>query len=155
MSSKKKRNKPYRIKSFSGSAKLKKWSWRVALTFSPVIAILDQLEQEGTVDVNAEGDAIFLDPTDGLWHDSFVAIMGMADFYEFHERRSGRILDVSPLSQLANKLKCGTQILTIDTQAARACLSRIHAETLEMTVDYIDELVQDFQIMGELQKTIP
>ena len=52
------------------------------------------------------------------------------------------------------RLKYGMPITSVNTQAARACLSRMRAETIEMTADYAKQLIKDFQIMEELQKVV-
>jgi hypothetical protein len=152
MAATKKRNKPYRAKPLGDNIKLKMQPWKVKAVFDPLIAIIDQLEQDGTIDTTTSGQAVFRDHNDGVWYDSPVAIMGVVDAYEIHERRVGRILHLEPLRQLANKLKYAAPVFAVDTQAARVCLSRMRAETIEMTVGYARDLIKDFQIMEELQR---
>lgn len=144
--------KAYRQKCGGGNLKLKTEPWKVAAIFNPLTAILDQLEQDGTKDVAGNGTAIFKDHNDGCWYDSEVAIMGVVEAYEIHERRSGRLIDLGPLRQIANKLKYDMPIFAGDTAAARACLARMKAETLEMTANYAKQLVADFQIKEAIEK---
>ncbi|WP_211475085.1 hypothetical protein [Collimonas humicola] len=152
MSATKKRSKPYRAKPLGDNIKLKMQPWKVKAVFDPLLAILDQLEQDGTIDTTTRGQAVFRDHNDGVWYDSPVAIMGVVDAYEIHERRTGRLLGLEPLRQLANKLRYAAPVFSADTLAARACLTRMRAETIEMTAGYARDLIKDFQIMEELQK---
>jgi hypothetical protein len=147
--------KPHRQKWNGAGVKLKTEPWKVAAIFNPLTAILDQLEQDGTIDIAGNGTAIFKDHNDGCWYDSSVAIMGVVEAYEIHERRTGRVLDLGPLRQIANKLKYDMPITSDDTAAARACLVRMKAETVEMTSGYAKQLIVDFQIMEEMQKAAP
>ncbi|OGB23334.1 MAG: hypothetical protein A3I66_01325 [Burkholderiales bacterium RIFCSPLOWO2_02_FULL_57_36] len=148
MAGTKKRNKRY-VPRLADEVKLKAQPWKVAAVFNPLIAILDQLEQHGTIDETTSGQAIFKN-VDGEWFDSTAAILGVVEAYEIHETRTGRLLGLDPLRQLANKLQYGMSIFANETEACRACLSRMKAETIEMTAGYARDLIKDFQIKEEL-----
>lgn len=154
MTAKKKRCKAYKPRNLGESIKLKMQPWKVAAVFDPLIAILDQLENEGTIDTTLSGTAIFKDHGDGAWYDSSVAIMGVVEAYEIHEIRIGCNLELAELRKLANKLQYGMPISSDDTKAARACLARMKVSTIEMTAGYARDLIKDFQIKEELQKEI-
>ncbi|MFJ2989971.1 hypothetical protein ACIPF8_19060 [Collimonas sp. NPDC087041] len=154
MTATKKRNKPYRAKSLGENIKLKMQPWKVNAVFGPLLAIIDQLEQDGTIDTTARGQAVYCDRSDGVWYDSSIAIMGVVEAYEIHERRTGCVLTLDPLRQLANKLKYAAPVFPADTLAVRECLSRMRTETIEMTAGYARDLIKDFQIMEELQKVV-
>jgi hypothetical protein len=149
---KKPRHKPHQARWNGDGIKLKAQPWKVAAVFNPLEAILDQLEQQGTIDATPAVVAIFKDAIDGHWYESSVALMGVVDAYEIHERRTGRKIDLAALAQLANKLKYDMPIFSDDTQACRACLARMKAETVQMTAGYAKQLITDFQLMEELQK---
>jgi len=151
MTAQKKRNKAYRPKP-PGEQLLKTQPWKVAAVFNPLIAILDQLEQDGTIDTATDGQPIFKDHNDGHWYDTAVAVMGVVDAYAMHEARRGINLGLPALRQLANKLSYGMPIFDTDTYACRECLKRMKAETMNMTADYARELIVDFQIKEELMK---
>lgn len=153
MAGAKKRSKPYRARWSPANAKLKTMPWRVSAVFNPMLAIIDQLEEHGTIDVAGSGQPVFK-YTDGDWYDSPAAIMGFVEAYEIHEVRSDRTINLEPLRQLANKLKYSMPIFPSDTAAARDSLARCKAETLEMTAGYADQLVTDFKIKDELQKEV-
>jgi hypothetical protein len=152
--SKKPRHKAYRPKLVGENIKLKMQPWKVRAVFQPLEAILDQLEQQGTVDATPAGVAIFRDAVDGHWYESCEAITGVAEAYEIHEIKTGRQLNLVPLRQLANKLKYSMPIFSADTEACRACLSRMRAETIEMTAGYARDLIKDFQIKEQLEKVV-
>lgn len=151
--SKKSRRGAVRRKSWNaGGVLLKSEPWKIHAVFNPLEAIIDQLEQDETIDVTPGGVAIFQDRKDGCWYDSVVAIMGVVEAYELHEVRNNRVINLEPLRQLANKLKYGMSIFSSDTEAVRACLKRMRVETMQMTADYAKQLIQDIQIKEELEK---
>lgn len=150
--SKKRIKKPHRRTWNAGGVLLKSEPWKIHAVFAPLESIIDQLEQDETIDVTPGGVAIFQDRKDGCWYDSVVAIMGVVDAYELHEVRNKRVINLDPLRQLANKLKYGMSIFPSDTEAVRACLKRMRVETMQMTADYAKQLIQDIQIKEELQK---
>lgn len=150
MAAQKKRNKKYRPKPQGDTIKLKMQPWKVRSVFQPLESILDQLEQHGTIDV-AGTQPVFRDQNDGHWYDTPAALLGVCDAYEIHETRTGRPLELQPLRQLANKLNAGMPIFASDTEACRACLTRMKAETIEMTAGYARDLIKDFQIKEGLE----
>ena len=152
MGQSRKPRKVYRPKWNVGTSKLRTQLWKVAAVFDPLTATLDQLERDGTIDVAGNGTAVFKDAVDGNWYDSHVAIMGVVEAYEIHERRQQRNLNLEPLRRIANMLKYGMPIGSADTVAARACLDRMRVETLDMTADYAKQLIKDFQIMEAMQE---
>jgi hypothetical protein len=148
----KKRSKAH-IPRTGENIKLKMQPWKVKAVFDPLYAIIDELEQDGTVNIESTtGNAIFKDPIEGQWHDMYAALMGVLDAYEIHEKRVGRVLAMEPLRQLADKLKNGDELYEEDTVAVRACLARMRAETLEMTAGYARDLVKDMQLQEEMLK---
>jgi hypothetical protein len=149
---KKPRHKPHLARWNGDGIKLRAQPWKVAAVFNPLEAILDQLEQHGTIDATPSGVAIFKDAIDGHWYESSVALMGVVDAYEIHERRTGRTIDLAALAQLANKLKYDMPIFSDDTRACRACLVRMKVETIQMTAGYAKQLIKDFQIKEEMEK---
>lgn len=145
------RDKIYRPGWTTASVKLKTQPWRVAAVFDPLYAMIDQLEQHGTIDVVGGGQAVFK-YMDGSWYDTHNAILGFIEAYEIHEARTGISLALEPLRQFANKLKYQMPVFQADTDAVRACLARCKAATNEMTAGYAQELLNDFAIKEELQK---
>lgn len=152
MAASKKPRKPHRKCWNAGGVLLKSEPWKVRAVFGPLEAILDQLEQHGTVDIAGNGAPIFKDQGEGEWYCTVTALHGVIEAYEIHERRHRRQLGLEPLRVLANKLKYGMPIFDSDTQACRAALQRMRAETLQMTSDYAKQLINDFRIKEELEK---
>lgn len=136
----------------NGGAKLKTQPWKLRSVFDPLESIIDQLEQEGTINTSDTGTPMFKDETDGHWYCSVSALNGVVEAYEIHEKRFGRNLNLEPLRQLSNKLQYGMLIFDSDTKAVRACLARMRLETMQMTSAYAKELVKDFQIKEALEK---
>ena len=130
---------------------LKSQPWKMKAVFGPLESILDQLEQNGTVDCATDGAPIFKDQNDGHWYCTVSALNGVIDAYEIHERRHGRLLNLGPLRKLSNKLKYGMPIFEGDTQECRACLQRMRLETMQMTAGYAKQLIKDFQIKEALE----
>ena len=148
----KKRSKGYRPGRIAGDTiKLKMQPWKVSAVMNPMIAIVDQLEQHGTIDVAGNGTAIFRDQGDGHWYDSAVAIAGVVEAYEIHERRHGVDLHLDGLRKLGKALEYSMPIDHHQTAAARVSLAHIRAATLEMTAGYARDLIKDFQIKEGLE----
>ena len=146
------RTKCYQPKWNGDGRKLRTMPWKVASVFGPMEAIIDQLEQDGTVDAIASGTPVFRDFEDVGLYDTCAAFGGVIDAYAIHEIRSGQPLDLSALRQLVSKLKYGTPIFESDTQAVRACLARMKAVTVQMTEAYADRLYRDYAIKNEIEK---
>jgi len=143
--------KPYRPKYTEANIKLKFQPWKVHAVFSPLESILEQLEDEGTIDV-AGANPVFQDHNDGCWYQSAPAIRGVVEAYQIHERRTGVPLDLEPLRVLANKIEYGMPIFEADTKACWECLARMRRETMEMTAAYARELINDYKILEALQE---
>lgn len=148
---KKPRNKAFRPRDPS-LIKLKMQPWKVAAVMNPLTAIIDQLEQQGTIDVAGADEPVFKDAVDGDWYHSPTAIMGVVEAYEIHERRTGLSLHLDGLRKLAKLLQYHMPINAKQTAAARESLRHIRAATLEMTAGYALSLVKDFQIMEAIQE---
>lgn len=132
------------------NALLKTQPWRIKALFDPLLAIVEQLEIEGTTDIQNDGTAVFKDVVDGYWYESYTAIMGVVDVFEIHEKRAGVMIDLEPLRRLALKLKNDVDILLCDTEDCRACFARMHSASLIMTVGYASELIKDTLIQEKM-----
>jgi hypothetical protein len=152
MAGNKKPRKQHQKRWNSGGVTLKTELHKVRAVFAPLEAILDQLEQNGTIDTAGDGMPIFKDRRDGRWYCTVTALNGVIEAYEIHERRHKRFLGLDPLRQLSNKLRYSMPIFESDTKAARECLMRMRMETVLMTADYAKQLIKDFQIKEALEK---
>lgn len=131
---------------------IKTQPWRLNAVFDPLLAIINQLEQNGTKDVANDGTAIFLDLGDGHWYDSSVAIIGVAEAYEIHEKRAGIKINLEPMRRLAKKLEYDMPIFASDTKDVRACFVRMRAASMNMTLAYARDLIRDTQIQEQIEK---
>ncbi|WP_353192131.1 hypothetical protein [Pandoraea pnomenusa] len=124
----------------------------MAATFDPVIAIIDELEQQGTVNVDEKGRAIVRNAADGQWYTACDSIMGIVDAFEIHQSRCGRAMPLEPLRLLVRKLDAGMPLFDTDTVPARAALATLKAEAMNMRADYARDLANTVSIQDKLQQ---
>ena len=134
-----------------GAVKLRTQPWRVAAVFSPLEAILRQIEETGTVTTDVQGMPIFKDANDGTWYATCPAIGGVIDAYATHEIRSGRPMPLESLRRFAKKLEYSSPLTDEDCDAVKRDLITLRRETMAMTVDYAASLVRTTQIKIELE----
>ncbi|WP_454751670.1 hypothetical protein [Cupriavidus necator] len=144
--------KKHRQKSNGGNVKLRCQGWKVDAVFSPLEAILRQIEWDGTVTTNAQGMPIFRDNNDGCWYATAPAIGGIIDAYQTHQLRSGREMPLDSLRQLANKLEYSSPLTEDDCAAVKRDVATLRRETMAMTIDYAASLVRTTQIKIELEQ---
>lgn len=139
----------------TGNPRMATQPWRSQSVFTPLERILDQLEQEGTVDVSAAhkmaGMPIYKE-TDGKWYSTVHAMQGVIEFFEIHASRKGLFLPLQPLILLAKKLEVDMPIFPKDTQDVRAALVILRRTANRMTADEAHELVNDIRISVEMDK---
>ncbi len=148
----KKREKKRYVPRDPANCLIKTQPWRLNAVFDPLLAIVDQLDQHGTIDVSGNGTPMFKDVVDGYWYDSAYAIMGVVDVYEIHEKRADVKIDMEPLRVIATKLRDDLEITTEDIKQVRACCDRMRTASMAMTVGYAAELIRDTQIQEAAQK---
>lgn len=147
-----KRKKQYRPRPVGG-VKLSTQPWRVVAVFGPLEAILQQIEQDGTVTTDKQGMPIFRDNNDGCWYATTPAIEGIIDAYQTHEHRSGRPMPLDSLRRLASKLEYASPLTLGDCAAVKRDLTVLRRETMSMTLDYAASLVRTTQIKIELERS--
>ncbi|WP_343499691.1 hypothetical protein [Achromobacter denitrificans] len=119
-------------------------------TLAPLESIIDQIERDGTVTVDARGLPIFHCVADGEWYASAPAIAGMADFFDMWATRHGSPFKAAALRQLANRLEASMPIdgpLMAALGAEIPALRRIGAG---LTQDDASDLLRQTQIQAEL-----
>lgn len=79
---KKKRNKPYKPR-----PQILPLLVRASLVFSPLQAIIDQLDADGTLTCSHQGVPVFRDLEDGQWYDTAAALAGVIEHLEMYETR--------------------------------------------------------------------
>lgn len=120
-------------------------------TLAPLEAIIDQIERDGTVTVDARGVPVFHCVADGEWYASAPAIAGMADFFDMWATRHGREFKATALRQLAKRLDVGMPIdgpLMAALHAEIPALRRIGAG---LTHDDATDLLQQTRILAEIE----
>ncbi|MGE8629494.1 hypothetical protein [Achromobacter denitrificans] len=119
-------------------------------TLAPLEAIIDQIQRDGTVTVDARGVPIFYCVADGEWYASAPAILGMADFFDMWATRHGREFKAVALRQLAKRLEVGMPVdapLLVALHAEIPTLRRIGAG---LDQDDATDLLQQTRILAEL-----
>lgn len=153
MAASKKRSKKYRPRD-PETVKLKMLPWKVSAVMDPLMAIIDQLEQQGTIDVAGADEPVFKDAVDGNWYHSPTAIEGVVEAYAIHERRFGLDLHLEGLRRLGKALEYHMPVCQSMTDAARESLRYIRQATLEMTAGYAKQLIKDFQIKEAIEEAV-
>lgn len=133
---------------------LKYEPWRLNLVFDPLTAILDQLEQEGTITTSGAGQPMFLDASDGRWYDTAAALRGFIEMYEMYEIRYATPLPLEPLRILLAKIEGDQLIDSFDTASVRAAASVMRLASMRMTVGEARELVDDYNLKEELENVV-
>ncbi|MDX3986889.1 MAG: hypothetical protein QHC88_16700 [Achromobacter sp.] len=119
-------------------------------TLAPLESIIDQIERDGTVTVDARNVPIFHCVADGEWYASAPAIAGMADFFDMWAVRHGHAFKAAALRQLANRLEAG---MPIDGPLMAALNREIpNLRRIGASLDQADasDLLRQTQIRAEL-----
>lgn len=125
----------------SGNRTLATMPWKTAAVFEKMDEILAAMEATGDIDAE-NGIPVFKVPKSHAWFELAPAIEGFAEVYECHARISGREMPTAALRQLANKFKYGVMIFPSDVDQVRTSLETLRAETMSMTLNYADALIQ-------------
>lgn len=119
-------------------------------TLEPLEAVIDQIERNGTVDVDRRGTPVFFCNTDGGWYESAPAILGMADFFDMWATRHGREFKAAALRQLANRLEVGMPIDMPLMAALRAEIPTLRKIGAGLTQADASDLLRQTQILAEM-----
>jgi len=120
-------------------------------TLAPLEAIIDQIQRDGTVTIDACGVPIFYCVADGEWYASAPAISGMADFFDMWATRHGSPFKATALRQLANRLDVG---MPIDAPLMAALNREIpNLRRIGASLDQADasDLLRQTQIKAEME----
>ncbi|MFY4005988.1 hypothetical protein [Achromobacter denitrificans] len=119
-------------------------------TLAPLESIIDQIERDGTVTVDARGLPIFHCVADGEWYASAPAIAGMADFFDMWATRHGSQFKATALRQLAKRLEVGMPIDAPLMAALHAELPSLRRIGAGLDQDDATDLLQQTRILAEL-----
>lgn len=119
---------------------------KAVAVLAPLEAILDQLERDGTIQVDARGRPIFLAPLENQWFAMVPALQGIVDLFEMWATRHGRNVDMTALARLANKLHYSMPITETDIQAVRALMPAIRRIAGLLPHDEARDLILQTQI---------
>lgn len=120
-------------------------------TLAPLEAIIDQIERDGTVTVDARNVPIFHCVADGEWYASAPAIAGMADFFDMWAVRHGHAFKAAALRQLANRLEAGMPIDAPLMAALRAEIPTLRRIGASLNQADASDLLRQTQILAEME----
>lgn len=122
----------------------------VELVYGPIDAFLDQLSH-GEIDCTDTGVAIFRD-REGHFYEAVPALEGFAEVWQVLSDRHGLSIDLTPLSQLAKRLKysmpCDPDFVA---QVAR-CVDLTRQAYMRMDVYDTKSVVRTQQIRIEMEE---
>jgi len=118
---------------------------------SPLEAILDQLERDGTVHTDERGTPIFLAAPENAWFAMVPALLGVVDMFSMWATRHGKAFDLSALRRLAHKLEYGMPVAEQDTAAVRALLPSMQRVAGSLSHNEAKNLILQTQIKEELE----
>lgn len=118
---------------------------------SPLEAILDQLDRDGTVHTDERGTPIFKPPQENAWCPMVPALLGFVDMFSMWATRHGKAFDLSALQRLAHKLEYGMPVAEQDTAAVRALLPSMQRVAGLLSHDEAKSLILQTQIKEELE----
>lgn len=120
-------------------------------TLAPLEAIIDQIQRDGTVTVDARGVPIFHCVADGEWYASAPAILGMADFFDMWATRHGSQFKATALRQLAKRLEVGMPVDAPLLAALHAEIPALRRIGAGLTQADASDLLRQTQIKAELE----
>jgi hypothetical protein len=151
MAGNKKARKPYQPKWNAGGRLLRHEMWKISAVFTPVEAIVEQLEHDGTVTTDESGAPVFSDRTEGCYYAMGPSIRGLTDAFDLHSNRNKRPILTNGLAVLCGKLELGHEITALDIAAAKRSIASMRQESAHMTSRYASALVADVQLKFELE----
>jgi hypothetical protein len=133
--------------------KLRHDPWRLKSTFDPLLAIVDQLEKDGTLTVEVQNGVeqpVFRDLSTGQLSDTAGAMAGFIELFELFETRFNKPLPLDPLRVLYKRIIDGEMIDSTETRAVREAAGVMYTACLDITIAQADELVQDYMLKEAL-----
>jgi len=128
---KKRRNKPYRPRPVAVPMIV-----GASLVFGPLLAVIDQIEREGTITVSRKGTAMFQDG-DGNWYATAPALKGLIDQCEMWCVRHDKTLPLASVRELTRLVEYTMNIpeslmlrLRRDLPVLQGALARADAEDM-------------------------
>lgn len=95
---------------------------------------------------------IFRDMNDGHYYETAPALEGIIDAFHTHALRQNRPMPLEALRVLARKLRYAMPLEMSDIKGARTAVRVLRAESMEMTLQYANDLIRTTQIRIELDE---
>ena len=122
-----------------------------ALVFGPITAVLDQLENDGTLTTSSRGVPMFQDG-DGRWYETSAALEGVIDHIDMWCARHGRTLPLDSLRELRRLIEYAMNIPASLMVRLRCDLPVLQAVMARGNSDDMVDLLTQVQIKTELEK---
>lgn len=144
--SKKRRNKLYRPKPVRPPMIV-----GAVLVFGPIQAVIDQIEQDGTVTTNRSGTPMFRDG-EGKWYCTATAIQGVIDHCDMWCTRHGRTLPLDSLREFQRFIKYMMPISESLLIRLRRDLPAVQAAMARGNPDDMLDLLTQVKIQDKLER---
>jgi hypothetical protein len=151
MAGNRKPRKPYNPQSRAGRVKLRAQPWKIHAVFEPVEAILDEIEQSGTVNVTEDGTPIFSELAHNDIYEFVPSLCGLVDAFDLHAERNSLPIATNALKTVCVKLDKGQMLDQFDLAGARRDIAALKVQSGDMEADYAYRLIRDIQIKFELE----
>lgn len=123
-----------------------------SLVFSPLQAIIDQLDSDGTLTCSPRGVPMFHDFTDGHWYDTAAALAGVIEHLEMYETRHNVKLPISSMADFHRRI---SNSMPIDSPLMDRLRRDVPALQRVMAVSDRADIIglyQQCQIKNEMEK---
>lgn len=136
-----------------GAVRLRAVPWKIAAVFAPIEAIIDQIEHDGTVDIEARTrQPVFRDMNDGDLYTIPEALDGVVDFYVVLAGRTGKTYPTEPIRQLAAKIRYSSPITLEEVQRVRDSIASLRSVAGELTQAEALELTKITEIRAAVER---
>lgn len=143
---KSRRNKPYRPR-----AKHAPLIVGAQMVFAPVLAIVEQLDRDGTLTTTASGVPIF-QAGDGKWYETATALDGVIEHAEMWAARHGRAVPVESLKQFVRFVRFSMNIPATLMEQLRTDLPALQGIIARGNPNDMVDLLRQVQIKVQFEK---
>lgn len=122
------------------------------LVFSPLQAVIDQMEQDGTLTCSPRGRPMFRDMTDGRWYDTADALAGVIEHLEMYETRHKVTLPIQSLRNLHRRLEVSMPIDEPLMESLKRDVPALQRVIALSDPDDVNDLYRQCLIKTEMEK---
>lgn len=119
---------------------------KIAETFDPISAMLDEIIATGGVNVGSKGQPIMLDAQDNVWFPVVPGLISMCDTFALLAKQYGWTDQTDGMRKLAKKLDIDMPFFIEDIDAARVTIAWMREQAREITPSQFSAEAIDIQI---------